>query len=65
LRGSRRQHCRCFTIPLAAFLVEKLHDLKDMTDVVGGLILANLLLFWVCLKLTDWWDHRPPGSAVR
>jgi hypothetical protein len=53
------------TVPLAAFLIEKLHDWKDVTSFVAGLIVANVALFWLFLKFTAWLDRRPPGSLAR
>jgi hypothetical protein len=54
-----------FTIPLAAFLIEKLQDWKGVIGLLAGLIVLNVLLFLGFLKFTAWADRRPPTSPAR
>ena len=54
-----------FTIPLAAFLIEKLEDWKGVIGLLAGLIVLNVLLFLGFLKFTAWADRRPPTSPAR
>jgi len=54
-----------FTIPLAAFLIDKLHDWRGAIGLVVGLILLNVLLFLGFLKFSAWADRRPPSASAR
>jgi hypothetical protein len=54
-----------FTVPLAAFLIERLHDWKTAIVFVVGLIFVNLALFLGFLRLTVWLDRRRPRSPAR
>jgi hypothetical protein len=54
-----------FTVPLSAFLIDKLHDWKGVIGLLAGLILLNVLLFSGFLKFTEWLDRRPPSSPAR